>query len=247
MIQGYYSAAGAMIAQQIRINTISDNIANINTDGYKRRQVAFEGALSSVYYNDDVGAGGAYRIGNGVVPARDVTDMAQGPVDFTGEVLDLAIDGDGFFTLDDGSGRLVYSRGGSFALSHEDGASYIVDSHGYYLLDTTLGRVTAGTDIAVLGSGAVIRGGSLAGYLRIVNAVRREELVPLGGGLYDIPPGAVTAEGTGAVMQGALERSNADLTGEITSLIRAQRLFGLNSKVAQTIDEMKATANSLRK
>ncbi|NLG36556.1 MAG: flagellar hook-basal body protein [Clostridiales bacterium] len=246
MIQGYYSAAGAMIAQQIRINAISDNIANVNTDGYKRRQVAFEGALSSVYYND-AGAGGAYRIGNGVAPARDVTDMSHGPVDITGEAFDLAIDGEGFFTLDDGGGRLVYSRGGSFSLSHEDGVSYLTDSRGYYLLDTTLGRVTANADIAVLGSGAIIRGGGLAGYLRIVNAARTEDIVPLGGGLYEIPPGAVTAEGTGAVLQGAVERSNADLTSEMTSLIRAQRLFGLNSKVAQTIDEMKAAANSLRK
>ena len=234
-----------MIAQQIRINAISDNIANINTDGYKRRQVAFEGALSSVYYNDDVGAGGAYRIGNGVVPARDVTDMAQGPVDFTGEVRDLAIDGDGFFTLDDGSGRLVYSRGGSFALSHEDGASYIVDSHGYYLLDTTLGRVTAGTDIAVLGSGASFAAAAWRVFT-IGNAVRRRNRPALGGGLYDIPPGAVTAEGTGAVMQGALERSNADLRRN-NQPYPAQRLFGLNSKVAQTIDEMKATPTLPRK
>lgn len=246
MIQGYYSAAGAMIAQQSRINAISDNIANVNTAGYKRRQIAFEGALSSVYF-DDADAGGAYRIGNGVAPARDVTDMAPGPVDLTGESLDLAIDGEGFFTLDDGSGRFVYSRGGSFSLSHEDGVSYIVDSRGYYLVDTTLGRVTADADTAILGSGAVLHGGGPAGHLRIVNAARPEELIPLGGGLYEIQPGAVTAEGTGTVLQGALERSNADLTSEMTSLIRAQRLFGLNSKVAQTIDEIKATANSLRK
>jgi flagellar basal-body rod protein FlgG len=232
-----------MLAQQRRLGAIAGNIANVSTDGYKRVDTDFTELVSSVY---ESGAG-SYTVGNGIAAGALITDFGQGELTVTGGRLDLGIDGEGFFTLSDGVGRLYYSRGGSFHVSVEEGAAYLVSSEGYYLLDTDLNRVKADENSVILGDGTVIGGDGTTAALRVVNFINPDTLARVGGGLYQAGgETAETAGQVGTVVQGSLESSNVDIATEMTELIKVQRMFEFNSKIVRTIDEMQGMANSLR-
>lgn len=249
MIQGYYTASNAMLAQQQRINAISGNIANIGTSGYKRTDVDFSGVLNSVFLNGEDEEDGAYQIGNGIVASQTLKDFSQGVLNITNEALDLSIDGEGFFTLGDGNGQTFYSRGGSFHLSLEGDSCYIVSSEGYYLLDSNMNKIEANDDVTILGGGTVLVNGAPTTTIRIVNVTNPDSLDQVGNGLYQITDeaGGETAEGLGRVVQGSLEESNVDLATEMTELIKVQRIYQINSRLVRTIDEMQGMANGLRK
>lgn len=243
MIQGYYTASNAMLAQQRRLDAIAGNIANISTGGYKRVDADFTELVSSVYES----GGGSYAVGNGIAAGALITDFGQGALTVTGGSLDLGIDGEGFFTLADGAGRLYYSRGGSFHVSVEEGAAYLVNGEGYYLLDAGLNRVEAGENIVILGDGTVASGDGTTAALRVVNFINPDTLVRAGGGLYQAGGETVESAGnTGTVVQGSLESSNVNITVEMTELIKVQRMFEFSSKIISAIDEMRGMANSLR-
>jgi len=249
MIQGFYTAGGSMIAQQQKINVIAGNIANVNTNGYKKNNVGFSEVVYTEYQNMDAGAGG-YIIGNGVRITDAVRDLSQGAVMQTGRGLDLSMEGDGYMTLRDGAGNLFYTRGGSFQLSVEGEDSYIVDSNGNYLMDSNMQRINAGGgEFTVTSDGVVVSGGAVQGSLRIVGFEHAENLRSVGGGLYiqTAESGGETAAASASVRQSSIERSNVNLASEFTDLIAVQRLYQISSKVVQTIDEMQGMANSLRK
>lgn len=250
MIQGFYTAGSSMIAQQQKINVIAGNIANVNTNGYKKNNVGFSEVVFTEYQNMDAARTGSYIIGNGVRITDSVRDLSQGVVMPTGRGLDMSVEGDGYMTLRDGAGNLYYSRGGSFQLSVEGDASYIVDNNGYYLMDRNMQRIQATTgDFTVTSDGTVLSGGSVQGALRIVGFEHSQNLQSVGGGLYiqSADSGNETAAVSASVRQNAIERSNVDLATEFTDLIAVQRLYQISSKVVQTIDEMHGMANSLRK
>ncbi len=251
MIQRFYTSSNTMINQQKKINMISGNIANVNTDGYKQTSVDFSQVLYSQFWdNPSEGLEEQYGIGNGIYANQISKDFSQGMLELTNNALDLSILGEGFFTLSDGQDGLLYTRGGSFQLSAEADGTYIVSGEGYYLLDADHNRVNVdGGDYTIDESGAVTVGDQTVAQLEIVRFAYPQNLDMVGGSLYRHTSGAgmETEDGAGRIKQGAVEKSNVDLSGEMVDLIETQRIYQMNSKMVQIIDEMQGMANRLRK
>lgn len=272
MIQAFYTSANTMVNHQKKINVIAGNIANVNTAGYKRNELTFSEMLYSTYEeefgdnrNESVG------IGNGITLNGIVKDSSKGIVVKSGEELDVALEGDGFFVLGK-HGDTVYSKGGSFKLSAEEDTNYIVDGDGYYLMDDNMDRVMYTKGMTIDNDGAIskpmqyeesvqeeIDGTDASAErpaeeptlqkLMVVEFENPREMISTGNGSFRRTEGSgipSVAENT-KVMQGYTEKSNVDIAGEMTELIKTQRIYQMNSKIVQTVDEMKALANRLRK
>ncbi len=260
MIRSLWNAASGLRAGQIRVDTVAHNVANINTPGYRRAQVDFADLLY------ETAAGGRLLLGNGVRPMVMTNDASPGPLEQTGNTLDLAIDGQGYFVVQAGDGALRYTRDGSFKL---DGEGRIVTSAGLLLRldgpDGGLARIPPDArELTVDGGGAVTcvaRDGAepiVLGRIRIACPLpaasgRTPAMLPVGGNLF-VPADGTTVvlhapgqKGSGAVRQGWLERSNVVLADELVELITAQRAFELNSRAVQTADQMLSLANGIRR
>lgn len=259
MIQGFYSAKASLKYRQLKMDVISDNLANVNTEGYKKNQATFKEAMTTVYKKEFPSQGDLfYSTGNGASLESMGRDFSQGDMKMTGNTLDLAIKGDGFLGLSDSAGNRYYSRGGSFNISPPDanGKSSIVDANGYFLLNNSgqkLNISADAADISIKGDGNLVTGSSEdtidSQKIMFVDFNGKYELASLGHGLYGrtIGSGEPFAVSEGDIVQGALEMSNVDMAEEMTDLIMNQRIYQLNSKIIQTADEMESMANSLRK
>lgn len=254
--------ATGMLAQQLNVDTISNNIANMTTTGFKRQRAEFQDLLyqtktrpganssdqgttipSGVQQGLGVKAGSIYRINE------------QGALQMTGNELDLANKGDGYFMITLPSGETAYTRDGSFQM---DQNGQMVTSEGY-LVQPGITIPADAVDITINGSGEVlvkIQGQTAltnVGQLQLAIFPNDAGLDALGDNLFletEASGGAVVgtpgADGFGEVLQGALESSNVNVVQEITSLIQAQRAYEMNSKVIQTGDEMMSTVTQLR-
>lgn len=255
-------AATGMTAQQTNVEVIANNIANVSTTGFKRSRAEFTDLL----YQADRIAGGATRarqtvpegtdIGLGVRPAAVRSLHLQGALSRTGNPLDLAINGRGWFQVTNAEGELAYARSGSFSRNAE---GQLVNVDGRPLQP----RITIPADaseIVISDSGAVSVRSGASGQLRNVGQImiarfaNEAGLEPMGGNLWRVTQAsgaAVTSQpgepGTGTIQQGYLEASNVDPVKEITELISAQRAYEMNSKVVQAADDMYGTiAKGLR-
>lgn len=249
-------AATGMSAQQTNVEVIANNIANVNTSGFKRSRAEFTDLL----YQADRIAGGATRarqtvpegteIGLGVRPAAVRSLNLQGALSRTGNPLDLAINGKGWFQLAGADGEVAYARAGSLG-RNADGDLVNVDGR---LLQPRITIPADASEIVVGESGTVsVRSGN-AGQLRQIGQIliarfaNEAGLGPLGGNLHRVTEASGPAvvgvpgeAGAGALQQGYLEQSNVDAVREITELIAAQRAYEMNSKVIQAADEMYGT------
>lgn len=255
-------AATGMNAQQTNVEVIANNIANVSTTGYKRSRAEFTDLL----YQADRVAGGATRgrqtvpegseIGLGVRPAAVRGLHLQGALTRTGNPLDIAINGKGWFQVSGADGEVAFSRSGSFG-RNADGDLVNVDGRP---LQPRISIPSDASEIQISESGQVsVRSGS-AGQLRVVGQIltarfaNEAGLEPMGGNLYRVTPasgaavtGVAGESGAGTLQQGYLESSNVDPVKEITELIAAQRAYEMNSKVIQAADEMYgAVAKGLR-
>lgn len=254
--------ATGMLAQQLNVEVISNNIANMTTTGFKRQRAEFQDLL---YQNivrpgstsSDIGTvvPSGIQIGSGVKAVGVYSINEQGTLQITENPLDLAISGRGFFQVDLPSGDTGYTRAGSFQVSAD---GQIVTAQGYTVQPGL--TVPAGTiDITVNASGEVLAkvDGQQAltnvGQLQLPAFPNDAGLEALGDGMFRETPasGAATtgtpgAAGFGAVQQGALESSNVNIVAEITNLITAQRAYEMNSKTIRTTDEMMSTTSQLR-
>lgn len=255
-------AATGMSAQQTNVEVIANNIANVNTSGFKRSRAEFTDLL----YQADRIAGGATRarqtvpegteIGLGVRPAAVRSLNLQGALTKTGNPLDLAINGRGWLQLAGADGEVAYARAGSLG-RNADGDLVNVDGR---VLQPRITIPADASEIVVSESGTVsVRSGS-AGQLRQIGQIliarfaNEAGLAPLGGNLHRVTEASGPAvvgvpgeAGAGALQQGYLEQSNVDAVREITELIAAQRAYEMNSKVIQAADEMYGTiAKGLR-
>ncbi len=254
-------AATGMLAQQLNVEVISNNIANMNTTAYKRQRAEFQDLL----YQDERRVGSTssdsgtivpsgIQLGLGVRTAAVYRMTGQGQIVTTENSLDLAIQGKGYFQVTLPSGETAYTRAGSLQLSPE---GQIVTANGYTVLpgitipnDAVDVTVNSSGEVQVTLAGQVQP--QVVGQLELATFPNQVGLQALGDNLYAETPasgnpttGVPGSTGFGTVLQGFLETSNVDVVQEITNLIRAQRAYEMNSKVIQTSDQMLQTMTQL--
>ncbi|PPR65093.1 MAG: Flagellar basal-body rod protein FlgG [Alphaproteobacteria bacterium MarineAlpha4_Bin2] len=254
--------ATGMLAQQLNVEVISHNIANMNTTAYQRRRVEFQDLL---YQNqrrvgsDSSDAGtivpAGVQIGLGVKTAAVYRIAQQGNLTLTENTLDLAINGEGYFQIELADGETGYTRSGAFQLS-QNGEIVTVD--GFRVLPG-LTVPDGAIDVTINSSGAVLVqiDGQVApqniGQFELASFSNEAGLLAVGDNLFLETPasGAATtgtpdSDGFGRTQQGFLETSNVNVVEEITNLITAQRAYEMNSKVIETADQMMATMSNVR-
>lgn len=251
MIKGFFTAKASIIQRQKQTNVISNNIANVNTKNYKRDSSEFGQILSNQIEKNYPDLNQAdYLVGGGAKIDRVNIDFAQGDTVSTEKNLDLALNGDGFINLVDNEDNQYYTRGGSFNfVSERSGVKNIVNEKGYFLANSNGRKIEIPlevSDISIKEDGRVEYEGQNGNEnLGIIDIIDKENLERVNQGLYQGEVEEIDSKAI--VMQGFLEMSNIDLANELVSLITNQRIFSMNSKVIQTVDEMSKLANNLKK
>jgi flagellar basal-body rod protein FlgG len=247
-----YSAATGMEAQQLNLNTIANNLANVNTPGFKRSKIEFQDMLYQKPERapgTDSGGGNlvptGLEMGNGTRVAATSKVFTQGQLVQTGEKLDLAIQGDGFFEIQKPDGTLGYTRDGHFKLSSQ---GQVVTIDGLPVLSGFQSIPSGTTAVTVAENGEVTlqsSSGSTNFRLTLTRFANPSGLQSMGGNLYKetlasgTPEiGQPAEEGYGSIMQGYTESSNVNIVEEMVNLITAQRAYEINSKSIQTSDQM---------
>ena len=254
MIRSLTSGISGLKSHQTRMDVIANNIANVNTTGYKSSKANFQDVFSQTIKpasepGDNSGGTNPQQIGLGVGIASIGNNFTQGSIQTTGEDLDIALDGEGFFVLSDGSGT-YYTRAGNF---ETDSAGNIVNPNGLYLMQedgVEKINTTGYKEIKIDANGNVTGSDSTGGIddlgtIGIATFPNNGGLEKVGGNLYreTANSGVVTIEtaevnGHVDVKQGSLESSNVDLANEFTDMIITQRGFQANSRVITTSDTL---------
>ncbi|EKE96199.1 flagellar basal-body rod protein FlgG [Helicobacter pylori GAM83Bi] len=251
-----------MLAQQTHIDTTSNNIANVNTTGFKKSRADF----NDLFYQAMQYAGtntsnttlspDGMEVGLGVRPSAITKMFSQGSPKETENNLDVAITGKGFFQVQLPDGTTAYTRSGNFKLDEQGN---LVTSEGYLLIpQITLPEDTTQVNIGVDGTVSVTQGlqttSNVIGQITLANFVNPAGLHSMGDNLFSITNasgdaivGNPDSQGLGKLRQGFLELSNVRLVEEMTDLITAQRAYEANSKSIQTADAMLQTVNSLKR
>jgi flagellar basal-body rod protein FlgG len=261
MLKALHTAAAGMSSQETNVNTISNNIANVNTTGFKRGRTEIDdlgyetiqepGARSSANTQYNVGV----QIGSGARVSSIRKEFTVGSPQITNNPFDLMINGEGFFGIIMPNGELKYTRDGSFNV---DAQGVMVNKQGYKVYPGfNFPPNTANVSIADNGKiDAYIKGQTeptSVGQIPIFTFVNPVGLKSSGGNLYQISlssgapiQGIAGESNAGGVMQGTLESSNVSPMTEMTDLIRAQRAYEMNSKVMGVADQMMQTINNIR-
>jgi flagellar basal-body rod protein FlgG len=257
------TAATGMMAMELNVQVISNNLANMTTTGYKRQRAEFQDLLYD--HVSRIGTQTSSQgnilpvgidLGSGVKAVGTPRLMTQGTLSQTGGTLDVAIRGDGFFKVQMPDGTYAYSRDGSFQM---DAQGRIVTAQGNLVMPgVTIPSNSTGLTINAQGQVSVIPQGSttpqILGQLVLTRFINQAGLLPIGDNLYTETPasgtpqdGTPNTDGAGDLLQGSLEQSNVDSVTEITNLIAAQRAYEMNSKVITAADQMlQSTANLMR-
>lgn len=235
MNSGIYSALTGNIAAMKRLDVLSNNLANVNTPGFKKDRMTFEGMLQAIGAQPRAGGGTDAPVYSETV---FFTDYSPGSVKQTGNTFDLAIDGDGFFAVTTADGQRAYTRQGNFRL---DSAGRLVTSDGAQVGG---GIVIAGGKVDINGRGEVFVDGSQVGRLEVVDFPKPYAMQKIGSALFvptdpQATPQPVTGE---KVMQGALEESNVNTVQEMVQLIETNRYFEMCSKVVKAYDDLTGKA-----
>jgi flagellar basal-body rod protein FlgG len=262
MQRSLYIAATGMEAQRLNIDVISNNLANVNTTGFKKSRADFQELLYQGLKS--AGASSAegaelptgIQVGLGVKPAAVQKMFQQGDFVSTGNSLDLVIEGNGFFQITKPDGEVAYSRSGSFKVDSE---GRIVNSDGYPLEPAiTIPSNTLQITVTQDGTVSVMQAGSTTpvqiGQIELSQFINPGGLNALGKNLFT-PTGASGepttgnpgTDGLGTINQGFLEMSNVNIVEEMVNMIVSQRAYELNSRVVQTSDEMLQMANSIKR
>ena len=251
-----------MSAQQLNVEVISNNIANMNTVGFKRQRAEFQDLLYQTLeragaQSSDQGTvvPTGLQVGAGVTAGSIYRITEQGPMTQTGNKLDIAIQGRGYLQVLMPTGELAYTRAGNLSLNDQ---GQLVTSDGYQIQPAVVIPPDA-TDVSISKAGQIQikQAGqvepSVVGTLELATFVNEGGLEAIGDNLYleSGSSGAPTlsvpgVDGTGVLLQGYTEASNVDAVAEVTALIVAQRAYEMNSKVIKSADEMLSTANQIR-
>jgi len=270
MMRSLWTAASGMTTQQVNVDTISNNLANINTTGYKKESAEFKSLLYQTiqkqsYDNNGDPKPSGIQVGLGVRNSAITSQYTQGTLQETGNDYDLAIDGKGFFTVQTQDGGIAYTRNGSFGLANGVGGVTLANSDGNAVLDTNgmpivIDNIYNPSDITVneLGELCYPNASNVAESIGIQIGITQFNnpggLQKMSGSLLKETEASGTArsESTDTALQksklkqGYLEGSNVQAVDEIVNLIVAQRAYEMNSKVITAADEMLQQANNLR-
>jgi flagellar basal-body rod protein FlgG len=262
-MQSLYTAATGMLAQQMNIDTISNNLANVSTNGFKKQRVDFQDLLylnlkpAGTPTSPETRVPVGIQIGEGVKPVSTQRIFTQGSIRNTNNPLDLLIEGsDCFFKVIRPDGEVVYTRDGSFV---RDAGGNLVNSDGYFMdpptqipADASLVQVPADGKILIqiVGSNQPVQ----VGQIELSRFVNPAGLEAMGHNLFratvasgDAIEGVPGSLGFPTIQQGSLELSNVDVVDEMVNLIIAQRAYEMNSKAVQTADDMLGTVATLRR
>lgn len=253
MGSGMRTSASGMAAQQRMVDVIANNLANVNTTGFKRSRVSFEDVLyetvqgASVLNFQQSGTTAPVQVGKGVRVGGILRMHGQGALEQTGRPLDLAVEGEGFFQVQRPDGTTAYTRDGTFTLS-DTGA--LVTTGGYQVLPgVTVPRDASSLTISPSGIVSITTGTTgqqvEVGRIELARFANPTGLEALGENLYretaasgDPILGTPMADGFGQVQQGSLEGSNVEIVQEMTDMIAAQRAYEINARAVRAGEEM---------
>lgn len=270
MMRSLWTAASGMTTQQLNVDTISNNLANINTTGYKKESAEFKSLLYQTlqeqsYDNNGDPKPSGIQVGLGVRNSAITSQYSQGTLLETGKDFDLAIDGKGFFVVQTQNGQVAYTRNGSFGLANGVGGVTLANTDGYPVLDSTgmpieIDEMYNASEITLNEQGELCypddTGVAVPIGIRIGIAQFNNPA-----GLQKVSGSLLTeteASGTprneaedfnlqqSKIKQGYLEGSNVQAVDEMVNLIVAQRAYEMNSKVITAADEMLQLANNIR-
>jgi flagellar basal-body rod protein FlgG len=245
MLQGLNSAAAGMAAQQQRLDATANDLANANTNGYKRVRVGFR---DLVYTQAGRPAADGLRIGAGSAAVDAGRGFAQGPLKATGEKLDVAIQGGGFLRVRLPDGTTGLTRDGALQL---DGNRRLSTGTGALLQPpVTIPEGVSLDDVGIEENGAVTAGGRQLGRIELVNVRAPQGLQSVGDNAFAAT--AASGQPTAApaatrLVQGSLEGSNVDVSAAMVGMIEAQRSFELASRAIQNADRMMEIANGVKR
>ncbi|MCQ2976783.1 MAG: flagellar hook-basal body protein [archaeon] len=272
MMRSLWTAASGMYAQQLSMDNIANNISNVNTTGYKSTRMEFKDLLyanltEAVIDKNGEGSPVTLQVGHGVRSGAITRDFGTGNLTETGNTFDFAIEGNGFFCIQDSDGSEKYTKDGTFKISPYDGMNYLVTSEGYRVLNQDGEPITFDQEI-LTSTITVADDGSFAykdvetgniipldSSFRIVQFQNVLGLESCGENLFTttVSSGEALDEAeleTGAkstIRQGVIEASNVQIAQEMVNMIVTQRAYELNSKAIQTSDDMLSIANSLKR
>ncbi len=246
MNQSFYIGAVGAQQQLQRLNVHGDNIANVNTYGFKADRSHFEALM----YQNHRGVEEELPMGVGGRLLMTSTNFEQGGVADTGRTLDYMIEGEGFFGLVDlATGEVTFTRNGAFYMSELQRATGETDENGRAIMETVycLGDGTGRFVLSETGGLIEIDDPKEMQPIGIFDYANYNGMQQLGDTRYlPVDKNGNLSYGTGVLRQGLLERSNADLAEELTKVIESQRAYGMALKMVQTSDEIETTINNLR-
>ncbi len=262
MIKAMRTAASGMSAQQMNVDVIANNLANVNTTGYKRSKIEFQDILYQKLRTAGVeSAAGTevpvnLEVGYGTKPSATQRNYSMGSLQMTGNALDMAIEGNGFFQVLMPDGTIAYTRDGAFKMSAD---GQIVTSDGFFVQPgITIPADASEINVSPDGTISVLIPGDAEaqeiGQLELAKFINSGGLQAVGHNLFtqsaasgDPILGTPTLDGYGGINQGYLEMSNVEIVDEMVNMITAQRAYEINSKAIQTSEEMTQIANNLKR
>ncbi len=260
-MQALHTAATGMAAQELNVQVISNNIANLRTTGFKKQTAAFQDLIYE--HVKRVGAQASDQgtivpvgvdIGGGVKTVGTPRSMTQGTLSQTGNDLDLAISGEGFFKILMPDGTYQYTRDGTFQM---DNQGRVVTAQGNPVQPTiTIPNNASGITVSEQGQVSVTLPGSstssIIGQIGVTRFINKAGLQPVGNNQFTETPssgapqdGTANSEGYGKLTQGSLEQANVDVVSEMSDLIAAQRAYEMNAKVISAADQMMQSTTAL--
>lgn len=262
MIRSLWTAASGMKSQSLNIDVISNNLANVNTAGFKTSRADFQDLLyetmrqagTSSSETSDVPTG--IQVGHGSRPVASHKIFTQGDFQQTKNELDIAIEGNGFYQIFQPTGEIAYSRDGAFKMDRD---GRIVTADGFPLEpEITIPSDSISLSIGLDGTVSVLQAGSSVpteiGTITLARFVNPAGLHSIGRNLYlptnasgDAIVGTAGEDGLGSLAQGFLEMSNVSVVDEMVKMITAQRAYEINSKTIQAADDMLQQANNVKR
>jgi flagellar basal-body rod protein FlgG len=259
-MRALWTAATGMQAQQLTLDVISNNLANVQTAGFKRSRVDFQDLVYETLQAPGVASAegqeipSGFQIGHGSRAVATQRLFMKGDLQQTGNILDLALEGDGFFQIQLPAGDTVYTRAGTFK---KDSEGRLVTSDGFPLqpqitIPQDATSVTVGVDGLVSVTVAGQQQPQQVGTIELARFVNPAGLQSLGRNFFtptqasgDAITGTAGRDGLGTLLQGFVEMSNVNVVEEMVGLIVSQRAYEINSRAIRTADEMMQTANNL--
>ncbi|HEX2937546.1 MAG TPA: flagellar hook-basal body protein [Ruminiclostridium sp.] len=235
MIEAFYSGRAGLSAHQNSLDVISNNIANVNTNGYKSKKQDFGSLLYVSEVRPETHNSNILLAGSGAQISDVETDMSGGGINITDSTTDFYINGDGFFSVRDNSGNTYYTKDGSFSVMNTKNGTILGTADGMAVLDAN------GSTIPVGANGPKVKPG-------VFTFSNSPALTSVGQNLFTANnvSGAATVSGE-VPEQGMVERSNVDLADQMTGLIVSQRGYQLSSRLVSTADQIESMINDLNK